>query len=193
MRNWRSLNLRLVSIGFLLICFSAETRAEITLGAFGSWGSLKDSNASIPSVRESTVGVYLLPSYELLPMLKVGVYGEYGIVSQLTDPVSVSGYNKGFSGYLAGGALVFSGPIFRLTGAYSFLGKGALKKKTSAGSETTLEKPKGLHCILGISVFPSVTLDLGYTLVKYDVYVAGRSSAQTRTAQDYRLGGSIHF
>lgn len=193
MRNSQTSFFIIVSVCFLFVSFSTHSKAEISLGGYGSWGSLKDSKASIPSAKESSVGVYLLPSYELMPILKVGLYGEYGIVGQLTDPAKVSGYNKGFSGYLAGGALVFPLGPFRLTGAYSFLGKGTLKKKTSSGSETTLEKPKALHLILGISVLPSVTLDIGFTRVKYDVYVAGISSTQTRTMQDYRLGGSIHF
>lgn len=182
-----------ISICLLFVSFSSYARAETALGAFGSWGMLKDSKASIPSVRETTLGAYLLPSYELLPIFEIGLYGEYHLVGQLTNPDSASGYNKGFSGYLAGGAIVLSGTFFRLSGAYSFLGKGTLKKKTSAGLETSLEKPKGLHIILGIKVLPATTLDFGYTSVKYDVYVGGVSSVQTRTMEDFRLGGSIHF
>lgn len=185
---------RSIGLGSLLVfAIVAEARAEISVGAYGSWGSLKDSNKSIPSVKESTLGAYILPSYQLIPLLSIGVYGEYDQVGQLTAPTSVAGYNKGYSGYLAGGALVTSGPLLRLSGAYTFLGKGTLGKKTSTGRETTLENPKGLHLILGIWFLPFLSLDVGYTTVKYEVFVGGVSTLQTRTIQDYRLGGSIHF
>lgn len=169
--------------------------AGISLGAYGSWGSIKDSNLAIPSVKESTVGAYLLPSYELISSLGfgIGLYGEYDRVGQLTAVTSASGYNKSYSGYLGGGAVVFTGSLFRLSGAYTFLGKGTLDKKTSAGLTTTLEDPKGLHLILSMKMSPLLSLDLGYTTVKYDVLVGSVSSNQTRTIYDYRLGGSINF
>lgn len=181
----------------LLILFSLtglkEARANVALGAFGSWGSLKDSNAAIQSVRSTSIGGYLLPSLSIFPLLSLGLYGEYHSVGQLTAPTSVGGNNKSFSGYLGGGAVVISAAIFRLTAAYTFQGKGTLKKKTSLGLETTMEDPKGIHLILGISVFPEVSLDFGYTGVKYNVLVGGVSSLQTRDWEDYRLGASLNF
>jgi hypothetical protein len=185
----------LVSVTFLFFLLSGPqiAQANVSLGAFGSWGSLKDSNASIPAVRSSTAGAYLLPSLSIFPLLSVGAYGEYHVVGQLTDPASVSNNNKAFSGYLGGGALVLSGPVFRLSGAYTFAGKGTLKNQTSLGLESTLEKPKGMHLILGVSILPFLNLDFGIAKVKYDVLVNGVSSAQTRDWIDYRLGASLVF
>lgn len=171
----------------------AGARAEIGLGAFGSWGSLKDSNAAIPAVRSSALGAYVLPSFSIFPFLSVGAYGEYHRVGQLTDPASVSNNNKGFSGYLAGGALVFDGVLFRLSGAYTFYGKGTLNEKTSGGLESTLDGPKGMHGILGIKVLPLVSLDFGYTVVKYDVHVNGVTTGKSRKWIDYRAGASVNF
>jgi hypothetical protein len=176
-----------------MILGSPVASAEISLGAFGSWGELKDSNGSIPNVKSSTVGGYLLPSVSLFPLVSFGAYGEYHRVGQLTEPSSASNYNKGFSGYLGGGAIVFHGGLFRLSGAYTFLGKGVLDKKTSLNLESTLEDPKGIHVILGLSLMPMIGLDLGYTSVKYNVLVNGTSTSQTRKWTDYRVGASLNF
>ncbi len=177
----------------VLLAPTVGARAEIGLGAFGSWGSLKDSNAAIPAVRSSTLGAYVLPSFSIFPFLSVGAYGEYHRVGQLTDPASVSNNNKAFSGYLVGGALTFDGILFRLSGAYTFYGKGTMNEKTSGGLESTLVGPKGMHAILGIKVLPLVSLDFGYAVVKYDVHVNGVTTGQTREWTDYRAGASVNF
>jgi hypothetical protein len=193
MRQTRSAISIFFTLVILIVAFGEKAHAGIALGAYGSWGSLKDSNQAIPPVKESTIGAYLLPSYEFFPMLSMGLYGEYDRVGQLTSYTNASGYNKGYEGYLAGGALVFSGSLFQLSGAYTFLGKGTLNKKTSSGLTTTLENPKGLHIILSVSVLPAFSLDFGYTTVKYEVFVGGVTSYRTRSIYDYRLGGSIHL
>jgi hypothetical protein len=79
------------------------------------------------------------------------------------------------------------------TGAYTFMGKSTLQKKTPSSQDTTLEKPKGMHVILGFSVLPKLTFDIAYALVKYEVDVNSASASDNRKWQDIRFGGSLHF
>jgi hypothetical protein len=97
----------------------AKARAEslgADLGLYGSWGSMKDTTASIPTVHTSTAGAYLLPRITLLPGFALGAYAEYDMVGQLTAPSSVNGNNEACSGYLGGGALVLGMGMVHFTG-----------------------------------------------------------------------------
>ncbi len=183
-----------VSVFSLLLIASPQVaRADLALGAFGGWGTLSDSSAAVPSVKATTLGAYVVPSFSVVPFLNLGAYGEYHVVGQRTKPADVSNYDKAFSGYLAGGALIIDAKVFRLTGAYTFHGEGKLKNKTSTGSSETLKNPKGMHVILGISILPILSLDFGYAKVKYDVMVNGASQSRTRDWKDYRVGASLNF
>ena len=177
----------------LLIASPQMANAELSLGGFGGWSSLVDNNSSVPSVKATTLGAYVVPSVSVLPILSLGAYGEYHSVSQRTKPAEASNNDRAFTGYLVGGAMVIDAAVFRLTGAYTFHGEGKVKNKNSSGLSETLVDPKGMHAILGVSLMPFLSLDIGYTRVKFSVRENGAATSRKRDWKDYRAGLSLTF
>jgi hypothetical protein len=173
---------------------SAQADFGFDLGAYGGFGKQSDSNPTISKANMATQGLYAVPNYNLFPGFGVGPYFEYDQVSQRTDPAGIGKQNGSGAGYLAGAAVSIHLGIIYLIGGYSFLGKYDLTHKTSSGANSSLESPKGMNLIFGYSILPMVSADFSYSSVSYDVFTSTvKTSSDTRTWKDYRLGGSIHF
>ena len=197
----RTFATRSLLAGLVLVVFlpgrALGAGAGLDVGVFGSLGQRQNETGSVQKRDMSSWGLYGHAGLSPIPWLKIGPYGEYHSVNQRTTASSVGGTDLSGDGYLLGPAISLNfGPLFIL-GAYSLVGSYDLENRTSSGLTSELASPEAYHVLVGFSVLPKLTLDVGYTRAEYKEVKQGGAtidiSANRRLWDSYRVALSVHF
>ena len=122
----------------------------LDLYAFGTWGSMNDTQGFIPSRSMMTWAPGIGLGYRT-GSFTPALYGEYDLSYQITPVANVSNQNISGQGYLAGLQLKYEFKKFSFAGSYLFLGQYQLAQSTTSGQTSTYSSPSAFSLIVGYS------------------------------------------
>lgn len=188
-------------IFFFGTCFLYSSLAVASLGFhgggfFGLGEQEGEERRRLQDRKVYSYGLFANPYITLFSLVNVGPYLEYHIVEQRTKAAKVGFTDVSGKGYLIGPSVSGTlGPLFFLA-AYTLFGSYEEDTTTAGGSGVELEKPRGIHATVGVSILPFIRWNLTYMMVKYkEESFRGVTTPNNnpREWKSYRTGISIHF